>query len=63
MTSANGTFSHNERQTFSVDLEKNTWEVEISRIEIQDQPRQKVHETPSQPMAVSGGMCLSSQLF
>jgi hypothetical protein len=39
-----------------------TWEVEIGRIMIQGQPRQKVSKTPSQPMTGYGGTCLSFQL-
>jgi hypothetical protein len=39
-----------------------TWEAEIQKIEIQDQPRQKANKTPpSQPIAGSNGVCLSSQ--
>jgi hypothetical protein len=37
-------------------------ETEIGRITVQEQPRQKVHEMPSQPMARCGGMHLPSQL-
>jgi hypothetical protein len=40
-----------------------TWEAEIGKITIQDQFRQEVSETPSQPIkAVYGGMRLLSQL-
>jgi hypothetical protein len=39
-----------------------TWEAEIWQIIIQSQPVQKVPETPSQPMAGCGVVCLSSQL-
>jgi hypothetical protein len=39
-----------------------TWEVEIGRIVVQGQPRQKVCKTPSQQMAGFGGTCLSFQL-
>jgi hypothetical protein len=28
-----------------------TWEAEIRRIKVQDQPRQKVHRIPSQPVS------------
>jgi hypothetical protein len=39
------------------------WKVEIRRIEVQGQPRQKVLKTPSQPIkAGHGGTHLSSQL-
>jgi hypothetical protein len=37
-----------------------TWEVEIGRVAVQGQPRQKVPETPSQPMTVLSGICLAS---
>jgi hypothetical protein len=39
-----------------------TLEVETGRMAIQGQPRQKVQETPSQPMTGCSGMHLSSQL-
>jgi hypothetical protein len=40
-----------------------TWEVEIGRIMVWGQPRQKVHKIPSQPIKNwFGGMCLSSQI-
>jgi hypothetical protein len=35
-------------------------EVEVGRILVQDQPRQKVSKTPSQPITGHGGICLSS---
>jgi GH43 family beta-xylosidase len=35
---------------------------EIRRTKVQDQPRQKHHKTPSQPMSGHGDSCLSSQL-
>jgi hypothetical protein len=38
-----------------------TWEAEIRRVMVQDQPEQKVHETPSQSTAGYRGMHLSSQ--
>jgi hypothetical protein len=39
-----------------------TWETEIRRVMVQDQPRQKVLEiTSQQKKAGHGGMCLSSQ--
>jgi hypothetical protein len=38
-----------------------TWEAEIGRVKVQDQLRQKVHETPSQPRARHVGVYLSSQ--
>jgi hypothetical protein len=37
-----------------------TWEVELTRITVWGQPRQKVHKTPSQKMVGSCGMHLSS---
>jgi hypothetical protein len=40
-----------------------TQEVEIRRIMVQGQPRQKVGESPSPPKAGHGDLCLSSQLF
>jgi hypothetical protein len=40
-----------------------TQEVEIRRIIVQDQPEQKVHKIPYQPMAGCGGLYLSSQLW
>jgi hypothetical protein len=39
-----------------------TWEAEMERIEVGGQPRQKVLETPSQPMARHSGIHLSSQV-
>jgi hypothetical protein len=39
-----------------------TLEAVIGRIVVRGQPGHKVHETPSQPMAVCGVACLSSQL-
>jgi hypothetical protein len=38
-------------------------EVEIGRITVQDQPRQKAWETSAQLMAGLGGECLSFQLW
>jgi hypothetical protein len=38
-----------------------TLEAESRRIVVLGQPRQKVHETPSQPIAGHGGAHLSSQ--
>jgi hypothetical protein len=38
-----------------------TWEVQIRRIRVQGQFRQRVHESPSQPMSGHDGLCLSSQ--
>jgi hypothetical protein len=38
-----------------------TQEAEIRRIAVPGHPRQKVHETTSQPIAGHGGTCLSSQ--
>jgi hypothetical protein len=32
-----------------------TWEVKIGKIVVRDQSRQKVHETPSQPIKVGCG--------
>jgi hypothetical protein len=37
-----------------------TWEVMIQRITVQGQSGQKVCQTPSQPMAGCGSICLSS---
>jgi hypothetical protein len=39
-----------------------SWEGEIKRIMVQDQSRQKVPETPFQPVVGNGGVHLSSQL-
>jgi hypothetical protein len=38
-----------------------TWEAKNRRITVQGQSGQKVTETPSQPIARHGGMCLSFQ--
>jgi hypothetical protein len=40
-----------------------TWEAEIGRLEVQDQPRQKVYKTPSQQIIGCNSSCLSSQLL
>jgi hypothetical protein len=39
------------------------WEGEIGKITVQGQPRQKVQETPSQPIAVVTGRYHKAQLF
>jgi hypothetical protein len=40
-----------------------TWETEIRRISVQDQSRENVSETTSQPIAGRDGVHLSSQLW
>jgi hypothetical protein len=40
-----------------------TWEVEIGRIKVRGQSKQKVLKTSSQPITGHSGTCLSSQLY
>jgi hypothetical protein len=40
-----------------------TWEVDIRRISVQNQPGQNVSKIPSKPIAGHDGPCLKSQLY